>query len=108
MPAGTKKPDTKEKKLGVAARKANEDFLQNRAAIDSARKSLNPISAIAAWGNVFVDGKKRKKKDETKKAFDDGPRGVKSKATYSKHGWDRSGLEWRELSKTKDGVYKTK
>lgn len=110
MPAGSKRPYTKEKKLSVASSKATADFTNNRAKFDSARKrvreNLDPFAVAETYVRAFKDSGKRKKMEVAKKASAEGPKGVTRKTVTSRKGFDNS-LNWTELSK-ENGVYKTK
>lgn len=106
MPAGSKRPYTKERKLQSAANKAESDFIQNRAKLSDLKGGF--LDTIEAVVRATKDRGKRKKMEATKKAVSKSPKGVSQKTVYSKKGWDSSGLNWTELSVNKDGVYKTK
>ena len=98
MPKG--KPYSKEKKTQVAADKANKDFVNNRA---------RPDGPISTYVRAYKDIGLKRKREETKKAAEESPTGVKRKTTFARTGTKNPVTpgEWTTIE-ARNGVTKVK
>ena len=95
MPNG-KRPYTKEQRNNIAAQKADAEFKKNRAGI----KGESIMDYVRAWKDSDLNDKRK----ETKKAAEDGPKGVKSSQITSKDLKGNDDRDWSSIAH-KDGVY---